>query len=99
MTHASELDKFIDVICQYSKDGKIIPLRVKLQDDDGIYHEYNIKKYKEITHAGDFRTPYGFFSHSLNWEFLCQIQVINRMITIHLFFNGSDQVWRVIRPH
>lgn len=92
-----ELDKFIDVICQYTKDGRIIPLRIKLQDDDGIYHEYNIKKYKEISHSGDVMTPYGFFSHSLNWDFNCIIQVLNREVSVDLFFNGSDQVWRVMR--
>lgn len=97
MIHSKDIDNFVDVICQYTREGKVIPLRVRMRDEDGIYHEYTIKKYKEASHSGSFQTPYGFFSHTLNWDFLCQIQVFDRLITIELFFNGSDQVWRIIR--
>ena len=90
------MDMFVDVICQYTKDGRLIPLRVRMQDEDGMYQTFTIKGYKELSHAGEYKTPYGTISHTLNWHFLCQIQVFNRLVTIELFFNGSDHLWRVV---
>ena len=29
--------KSLDVICQFKKDGTIIPLKIRLQDEDGEY--------------------------------------------------------------
>ena len=38
-------EKSIDVICQHTKDCKIIPLRIRLEDEDGNLQTYNIKWY------------------------------------------------------
>ncbi len=94
-----QLNQFVDVICQYTKDGKIIPLRVRLQDEDGLYQTFTIKKYKELSHAGEYKTPYGTTSHTSNWNFLCQVQVLNRLLTIELFFNGRDNLWKAVDIH
>jgi len=99
MPDSNYRDKFVDVICQYTKDGHIIPLRVRLQDDDGLYQVYSIKSYKELSHAGEHMTPYGTIVHTPNWNFLCQVQVFNKLINIELFFNGSDHVWRIVRSN
>ena len=40
-------EKQIDVICQHTRESKIIPLRIRLQDEDGEFHNYNIKEYKD----------------------------------------------------
>ena len=32
--------KPIDTICQHSKDGEIIPLKIRLTDEDGECQEY-----------------------------------------------------------
>lgn len=90
-------NRFADVICQYTRDGRIIPLRVRLQDDDGMYQTYTIKSYKELSHAGSYKTPYGTISHSSNWNFLCRVQILDKLITMELFFNGSDNLWRIVR--
>ena len=43
----------IDVICQHTKEGDIIPLRIRLVDEDGMLQTYNIKSYKDRTvHSG-----------------------------------------------
>lgn len=89
-------DRFVDVICQYTKDGRLIPLRVRLQDDDGLYQAYSIKSYKEISHSGEYRTPYGTISHTPHWHFLCKIQIMDKIVTTELFFNGSDNIWRIV---
>lgn len=41
--------KSLDVICQFKKDGTIIPLKIRLQDEDGEYQSY---KFNHIGRAG-----------------------------------------------
>ena len=38
----------IDVICQHCKDGSIIPIKIRVQDEEQIYHTYMIKSYLEL---------------------------------------------------
>ena len=40
-------NKNIDMICRHMADGTIIPLKIRLLDDDGAYQEYKIRAYKE----------------------------------------------------
>lgn len=89
-------DKFIDVICQYTTDGTIIPLKIRIKDEDGMYQVFAIKSYKELSHAGEYTSPYGTKTHSLNWSFLCQIQVVNKLLNVELFFNGTDHLWKIV---
>ena len=39
--------KSLDVICQFKKDGTIIPLKIRLQDEDGEYQSYMVKSYRQ----------------------------------------------------
>ena len=38
--------KSIDVICQHKQDGNIIPLKIRLQDEDGEYQAFVVKSYR-----------------------------------------------------
>lgn len=42
----------VDVICQHSVDGTIIPLRVRMTDEDGQRQMFNIKEYLDVSHKG-----------------------------------------------
>lgn len=90
-------NKFIDVICEYTSEGQIIPMRLRFQDEDGMYQTYTIKGYKELSRASEYKTPYGTISHSSIWKFLCQIQVLNKLISVELFFNANDNLWKLVR--
>ena len=89
-------DHFIDVICQYTKEGNIIPMRLRVQDEDGLFKTYSVKSYREKTQAENGKTPYGTIKHGQNWSFECTIQVVNKILTVELFFNGKDNLWKVI---
>ena len=41
------IDK-VDVICEYKADGKVIPMRFRLINEDGVYEAYTIKGYRQI---------------------------------------------------
>ena len=43
----------VDVICQQNRDGTMIPLRVRLTDEEGATQTYTIKEYKDLSHQGD----------------------------------------------
>ena len=42
----------IDLICQHCKDGSIIPLRFRVDDEDGVQQEFTIKGYKDKSECG-----------------------------------------------
>ena len=42
----------VDVICQHNSDHKIIPLRIRFKNDDGMNEVLTIKGYKDFSHAG-----------------------------------------------
>ena len=44
--------KDVEVICHYSTEGKITPLRVKLVDDDGQRQAFVIKEYRDLSGQG-----------------------------------------------
>lgn len=39
------MDKRVDLICQHTMDGKIIPLKLRFQDEDGELQEFLVKGY------------------------------------------------------
>lgn len=49
-------DTPIDVICQFTKDGIIIPLKIRMPDDEGELQVYKVKTYKEIPVITGMRT-------------------------------------------
>lgn len=38
----------IDVIYQHTKEGRIIPMRIRMDDEDGMIQTYNIRSYNDI---------------------------------------------------
>lgn len=95
MSGIRELNNFIDVICQYTADGNIIPLRIRVKDGDGEYHSFTIKGYKELSHPGEYISPYGTMVHSRNWSFECKIQVFDSVKLVNLFFNSNENLWKI----
>ncbi|MCR5144092.1 MAG: hypothetical protein K6B67_02140 [Lachnospiraceae bacterium] len=83
----------VDVICQHSKDGTIIPMRVRLTDEDGIYQAYTIKQYRELSKRGAYTTPDGFYVCNDVLVFECKIIVFGQSKSIRLYYNTKQTVW------
>lgn len=79
----------VDVICQFNTDGRIIPFRIRVKDDDGEYHIYTIKEYKDLSHRGEVVTADGVEGHSDVYEFDCEITVLKKKRRVRLFFKSS----------
>ena len=90
-------EKSIDVICQHTKDCKIIPLRIRLEDEDGNLQTYNIKWYKDTTPHSSFKIPSGIRVTTDIWSFECKILVLDTLRMIKLFYHSRDNKWAVIK--
>lgn len=84
-----------DVICQHTRDARIIPIKIRLQDDDGEFQTYTIRAYKDLTHYGNYVLPNGISTSNHMWRFECKIQVFGVEKRIRLFYNSVDNKWRV----
>ena len=90
-------NQFADVICQHKTDGTIIPLRIRIKDEDGIYQEFNIKGYKDLTHIGAYVLPNGVSaSNNHLHSFECKIMVFNQQRLLKLFYNAYDCRWQIV---
>ena len=50
----------IDVICQHSQDGTIVPLKIRVRDDDGEYQAYMIQGFRRqdvVKGSGEYGLP------------------------------------------
>lgn len=78
-----------DVICQHSKDGNIVPMRVRFETEGEVF-TYNIVSYKDKTEHGLA------YNKRYIWIFECAIQIReNQMGKILLRFFPHDLVWSV----
>ena len=85
----------VDVICQHSKDGEIIPIRVRLTDEDGQRQAYTIKEYKDLSHQGTRTMPDGIYVTDKSVIFECRISVFDRLRMIRLYYDPESMVWRM----
>ena len=89
------LHQRIDMICQHKADGTIIPLKIRLQDEDGAYQEYKVKAYRDLSphKANTFNLPdVGPVSKTI-YPFDCKIECFGHLKTIRLFYNSYEHVW------
>lgn len=86
-----------DVICQHKTDGSIIPLKIRITDEDGEYQVYNIKSYKDVSNRTAYTMPNGTSVAPANhlWKFECRISVFNTLKRIQLFYNANENSWKV----
>lgn len=84
-------DTSIDVICQFTKDGIIIPLKIRIPDDEGELQVYKVKAYKEIPLITGMRTG------TENAAFECRIEVYGCIKTIQIYYTSFSRTWKYKR--
>ena len=85
----------IDVICQHTKEGGIIPLRILMNDEDGMVQTYNIKSYMDTSTHGGYILPNEIHGSNYIWTFECKILVMDMLRRIKLFYHSGDNVWTI----
>ncbi|MCR5687034.1 MAG: hypothetical protein K6G58_03355 [Lachnospiraceae bacterium] len=91
-------DRAVDMICQHSRDGSIIPIKVRLTDEDGQVQTYRIKSFRDMSHTGQFQMPNGVFATSSVFPFECRIVCFGKEQTINLVYFAYDHVWKIAPP-
>lgn len=83
----------IDVICQHSRDGTIIPMRIRVKDEDGANQEYTIKGYRDVTEEGAREMPDGVYVTGETAVFECNILSFGMKRVVRLYYKPMDKVW------
>ena len=83
----------IDVICQHKTDGSIIPIKIKLQDEDGEFQIFRISAFRPLIEGGVHVMPNGVKMGNHIWSYECRIHVFGALRTVFLIYNTNDGKW------
>ncbi|MBQ6575279.1 MAG: hypothetical protein IJL90_04155 [Lachnospiraceae bacterium] len=95
----TDANKNIDMICLHKADGSIIPIRIRMTDDDGAYQEYKIRSYKDLSYKGSlFDMPDASRLHSSGiYPFECKVESFGCERTLTIFYNSYEHTWKLTR--
>ena len=89
-----DMQKPVDVICQHCADGSIIPIKIRVQDDEQVYNVYNIKSYTAIT-SDKIMLPSEVMITTDLMRYDCKIEVFGIQKRIVLHYSKSRVQWYV----
>jgi hypothetical protein len=89
-----EADEKLDVICEHKSDGDIIPLRIRIRNEDGEYHVFSIREYRDLSHRGTYTTGDGVFVTNNTLVYECHIEVFGTQKTVKLYYEPHRSLWR-----
>lgn len=84
-----------DVICQHTRDSTIIPLKIRIEDEDGELQTYSVKQYKRLNAGGTVTLPNEVNVNTFIRYFECKIIVFGREKVIHLSYHFWEEAWYV----
>ena len=85
--------KTVDVICEFSRDGTIIPIKIRTADEDGEYQTYVIIGYRNLTGQGTRTLPDGVYVNNETLVFECNIVVFGTRKLIRLYYKTDGHYW------
>ena len=84
-----------DVIAQHTTKNEIIPLKIRVQDEDGEYQTYSVRGYKTLNVAGKVVLPNEVSVTNHIRYFQCKINTFNKEKIVGLTYNFYEQAWYV----
>lgn len=87
-------EQSIDVICQHTKAGGIIPIKIRLQDEDGEIQIFRVSAFRPLVESGVHIMPNGVHMGNHIWSYECKISVFGVERIIYLIYNTSDGKWK-----
>ena len=95
MTANISEDERIDVICQFTRDALIIPIKIRFKDNDGVYQEYLIKAYKELPFGEDLLLPNGVHVKGNIRPFKCRVESFGKYVDFEIYYNSREALWKM----
>ena len=86
---------YADVICEHTREGEVIPIRCRFDDEDGVSHEYNIIGFKELIPDSNRYVNGKMFvaPHSIVYD--CKRKTHNTVRLILLLYNSNTKIWEM----
>lgn len=75
----------IDLICQHCRDGSIIPIKMRIKDEDGELQEYKIQGYRLV-------------DNKVMYCFECYILVRNLKKAVKII-STDGVLWRLLKEN
>ena len=92
---ADQFIRNVDVISIHYKDGQIVPLRIRVEDEDGEEHTYSIKDYKDLSGRGAYTTSDGIYVTDRILHFECRIVVLGQIRRLRLYYHRNTEIWTI----
>lgn len=84
----------VDVIALHQKDGHIVPLRIRLVDEEGEKREFTIKQYRDVSGQGARTMPDGMYIGDNILAYECYIEVAGVRRLVRLYYRpGINSSW------
>ena len=86
--------KQVEVICQHKFDGRIIPIKFKIIDEDGFAQEFMIQRYKDKT---IYQTDANGIKHtdSFYYSFVIVFEVFGEEKYADLRYSRNSNLWDI----
>ncbi len=90
-------DRRLDVYCLFRNDGIVLPIRVRMFDEDGERQDFAIHRYKLIDGAGGTCVPKAEVFRHGTVTFDCEIEVFGSRRVVRLLYTASDMRWKLLQ--
>ena len=80
----------------FRNDGIVLPIKLRLFDEDGVRQEFCIHRYKLIDGAGKENLPKAEMFRRSTVTFDCVIEVFGRERILRLMYASSDMRWSLL---
>lgn len=87
--------KNIDVVVAFA-NKQIIPLKIRLKDEDGMYQTFAVRAYRDLSTRGCYTLGNGIMVNGIDIiSFEIKIQVFNQLKTMRISYHKRENVWRL----
>ena len=81
----------LDVIAQFNKDGSIIPLKIRLYDEDGELQSYKVKSVRQ-RYVNSTDAPVNY--HIIIFD--CKINAFGHDKIVSISYSHADRLWKIL---
>jgi len=89
--------KEIEMYCSFGKDGTVIPIQFRIEDESNELHTFKIKRYKPLDSKNDLSMSYNgnstFNTFTLNYDAVIENDGVERIVRLH--YNIAQHKWAV----
>lgn len=90
--------KPVEVICQFNTDGSIIPIKIRVENEEQEIQVYKIKAYREPERQlkNEEGKLGGIYKVTGVLEFMCKIDVfdVRKIVTLKYFIRSGE--WKIV---